>query len=433
MVVALNEKFLGASIIRNAYGDTSGEKNILVTDGNSPRASTDQEDIVTSAGLCSGMLPEWYTTLALVCWLLSFIHYIKGPEYLEKFKYFGLGAVLLCLPRILLRAMESIKSCILDINCLMAAAVIGAVALRDFSEAAAVVSLFSVSSWLEARATHKVRSAIHDLLTLQPQVAVLAAGNSKALGSPGDRLLVENVPVGTKLAVGDGDIIPLDGVVSSGATNVDEAVLTGEPKLVKKAVGDQVLAGTVNAGGNYIEMETTSTSTETTVSRMVRLVEEASQERSPTEQLVERVARVYTPLVFLAAILVATIPWGISREAGLKYAPIALILLVVACPCALVISTPITYVCGIAKAAKMGILVKGGRHLETLGRLRAICFDKTGTLTEGTFKVTQATFLQEAVPEDTVWEFLFCVESAATHPISTALKAKALRHCPKLS
>ena len=341
-------------------------------------------------------------------------------------------SVVLCLPSILLRSIARLRACVMDINTLMAVAVVGAIGLGDYSEAAAVVSLFSVSNWLESRATHKVRAAMEELLALKPEVAVIAGGNDSSLGEAGDRVLVDKVPIGTRLVVNDGDKIPLDGRIVKGETAVDESVLTGESYPVRKRLEDVVLAGTLNVGGNFIEIETTSLSNETTVSRMIRLIENASQQRSPREQLVERIATVYTPVVVLVAVLLATIPWAWGEQTGLVYTEIALILLVVACPCAFVISTPITYVCGLARAARYGILVKGGLHLETLGNLKTVCFDKTGTLTKGEFALVRAVVLDSSMSVEELYDMVNSVEAGSSHPLAAALCKMAVEKSPEL-
>ena len=446
MVRLLNKKQLEARIIRNGAAKEEDLEASIIVDA----------EVASDQRVCS-QIPEWYVTIAILCWLVSLFHYIDDPPYLEYFKYVGIGmypiihrlilahtfvmfaeylycivSVVLCLPPILLRSFARLRDCVMDINALMAIAVVGAIGLGDYSEAAAVVSLFSVSNWLESRATHKVRIAMEKLLALKPEVAVLASGNDSSLGEAGSRVLVEKIPVGTKLIVNDGDKVPLDGYIIKGETSVDESVLTGESYPVQKGIQDAILAGTLNVGGKSIEICTTALSNDTTVSRMIRLIEGASQQRSPREQLVERIAAVYTPVVAVTALLLASIPWAWGEATGLLYTEIALILLVVACPCAFVISTPITYVCGLARAARYGILVKGGRHLETLGHLKTVCLDKTGTLTRGEFALIKAVVLNSSENLKELYDMLYNIETGSSHPLAAALCKMALEKAPEI-
>ena len=222
---------------------------------------------------------------------------------------------------------------------------------------------------------------------------------------------------------------------------MNESNLTGESRPVPKVVGDAVSAGTINDGGGYIEIESTATSEDSAVARLVSLIEQAQIERSPTEKLVESVSKYYTPVVVLLSLVLSTVPWAWGTATGLKYVKEALVMLVVACPCALVISTPITYICGIATAARRGILVKGGQHLEVLAAVRRLAMDKTGTLTEGKFKMNDLVLLptaaskggkggkgatsDAAVSKRDVLCLLAAVEEQSSHPLAAALVAAA--------
>jgi Cd2+/Zn2+-exporting ATPase len=197
-----------------------------------------------------------------------------------------------------------------------------------------------------------------------------------------------DVPVGALLAVRAGEMIPIDGTVENGSSAVDESSLTGESIPITKRAGSDVWAGTLNLGG-FLRVKTTALAADSAVARMVRLVEESQSARSASERLVEKFARFYTPAVVLTAVLIAVIPYAVGVNNPRHWLYLALVLLVVACPCALVISTPMVSVCGIAQAARNGVLIKGGAHLETLGRMRVLAMDKTGTLTEGHFRVAQ--------------------------------------------
>ena len=238
------------------------------------------------------------------------------------------------------------------------------------------------------------------------------------------RVPVERLLVGDIVAVKSGDKIPVDGVVESGSSSINEANLTGESRPVQKVPGDTVHAGTVNVAGGYLTVRTTALSKDSAVARLVKLVQQAQAESSPTEQLVMKVAKVYTPLVVSSAIILATIPWAFGPEIGMAYMRTALVVLIIACPCALVISTPLTYVCGLAHAARVGILVKGGQHLETLGHVKALALDKTGTLTTGRFELEHL----ESIPmdgcrlsRDILLQLMLSVEVSASHPMAAAI------------
>ena len=321
----------------------------------------------------------------------------------------ALGAVALGLPPVARKGLVALRQRVLDINFLMTVAVVGALAIGEWGEGATVVFLFAVAEWLEDRAMDRARSAIAAVMKLAPDTATLADGREVAAST---------VAVGARLLVRPGARVPLDGRVVHGESSVDESALTGESVPVAKRVGSAVSAGTVNQSG-VIEVETTATAGDSAVARMARLVEEAQAARSPTERWVDRFSRVYTPLVCALALGIAVVPplLGGDFHAWLYK---ALVLLVVACPCALVLSTPITIVSALARAAKVGVLVKGGAHLETLGRLRALAMDKTGTLTEGRFRVVTCVALN-GTPESELHRLVAAVESRSSHPLAGAL------------
>lgn len=371
--------------------------------------------------------PPWNVVLGAICWVVALVHFAEKHNHnLEYLKYAGLGSVVLALPPIVIRAFASLRHGLLDINSLMTIAVAGAIGMGDYVEAAAVVILFAGSDWLEMMASERARSAISSIMNLRPDTAVLE--------ETGKEVLVEKVLVGTRIAVKPGAKVAVDGVVVKGETALDESNLTGESRPVVKKVGDAVIAGTVNVGGGFIVVRTTALSKDSAVAKLVELVSQAQAERSPTEQLVQQVAKIYTPCVVLAAILLGSIPWIWGNDEGEKYLYMALIMLVIACPCALVISTPITYVAALAQAARRGILVKGGMHLETLGRLKGIALDKTGTLTEGLFRVVELRAIAASagsgdrtagLPRRDVLRVLHAVEKCSSHPIAVALTTLA--------
>jgi len=360
-------------------------------------------------------LPNWNVILCGVLWIVSLLHYAHGSwEVFEHFKYIALGSIALGLPPILLKAYGSATRYVLDINCLMSLAVCGAIGIGDYAEGAAVVFLFAISEYLETRSSEKARHAIASVMSLKPEMAELSPN--------GESVHVDQVPVATILQVRPGEKVPIDGIVVKGASSVDESSLTGEARPIHKAKGDTVLAGTINQSG-YLEMETTALAKDSAAARLVQLVADAQTKRSPTEVTVAEFAKWYTPVMVLGALLMATVPWATgSPEEARGWFRQALILLVVACPCALVISTPITYVCALACAAKRGILIKGGVFLEALGQLTCLALDKTGTLTLGSFQLTQLELLGEASREQFLYN-LGSVEAMTSHPMAVALVA----------
>jgi len=222
------------------------------------------------------------------------------------------------------------------------------------------------------------------------------------------------------VAVKSGDKIPCDGVVIEGKSSVDESSLTGESRPVKKGPGDEVSGGTINSGNTQIVVQTTRSSDDSAVSRLIRLVEEAQANRSETEKIVDSFAKVYTPIVVFSALAMCTIPWYWGAEIGRDWMARGLSLIVIACPCALVISTPIAYVAGLAATAQNGVLVKGGAYLEALGQLKHVCFDKTGTLTVGEFKLLKLDVFGNNKRRE-VLQYLALMEDRATHPLAKSL------------
>lgn len=280
------------------------------------------------------------------------------------------------------RAIVSLKARILDMNVLMSTAVFGAAALGEWGEGATVFFLYAVGGLLESRSLDRTRRSIRDLMDLAPSVArVSREGGFREM--PVDELVV-----GDLVRVRPGERIALDGIITNGVTAVDEAAITGESVPAEKRPGDRVFAGTLNASG-LIDLEVTSVAADSTLSRIVYLVEEAQASRAPSQRFVDRFSAVYTPSVIVLAVLVAVVPpllatllgaeWGSAAEWFRR----ALVVLVVSCPCALVISTPVSIVSGITRASRDGVLVKGGAFLEAAAKVRAIAFDKTGTLTKG--------------------------------------------------
>ena len=306
----------------------------------------------------------------------------------------------------------------LNINALMSVAVTGAVIIGQYPEAAMVMVLFNVYEALEARALDRARNAISKLLALSPERAtVLQADGSWAEAD------IRQVSVGSRVRVRPGERIALDGVVLSGHSAVNQAPITGESIPVEKGEGDAVFAGTINTSGS-LEFEVTATASNTTLSRIIHAVEDAQGRRAPMQRLVDSFARWYTPAVFLLALLTAVIPPLFMGREWMDSVYTGLVLLVIGCPCALVISTPVSIVSGMAAATRSGILVKGGMFLEQGRLLRCLALDKTGTLTCGKPKLTD----MEAMDGHDVREDLRLAASLAArsdHPVSLAVAERA--------
>jgi Cd2+/Zn2+-exporting ATPase len=275
----------------------------------------------------------------------------------------------------------------LDINFLMSIAVIGAIIIGEWAEAAAITFLFALAEWLESWSMDRARNAIRSLMDLAPPQALVRRNGRE------QTLPVEEVQLGDVLIIKPGEKIPLDGRVIKGASTVNQAPITGESMPVEKQVGSDVFAGTVNQQGT-LEVDVTHLAGDTTLARIIHLVQEAQAQKAPSQRFVDAFAKYYTPSVIAGAVLIASVPPLFLGQPFNDWFYRALVLLVISCPCALVISTPVTIVSGLAAAARSGVLIKGGRILEGLGRLQAIAFDKTGTLTRGVPTVTDIIAVQ---------------------------------------
>ena len=274
------------------------------------------------------------------------------------------------------KALVSLRRRSLDIHVLMLLAVAGALALGEWAEAATVVWLFAASQWLEVRTMERARDAIRAVMTLAPTDALVKHSDHE------HRTPVGRVLPGAIVLVAPGEKIPLDAVVVAGQSDVNQAPITGESLPVDRGPGDEVFAGTINGHG-ALELRVTRAVRDTTLARIVHLVEAAQAERAPAQQFIDRFARWYTPAVVVAAALVFLVPVAALGAPAGEWGYRALVLLVVACPCALVISTPVSIVAALATAARRGVLIKGGAHLERMAGVRVVAFDKTGTLTCG--------------------------------------------------
>ncbi len=301
----------------------------------------------------------------------------------------------------------------LDMNVLMTVAVLGAIAIGQWDEAASVAFLFALAQLLETYSLDRARQAVRRLLAVvPPEAAVRREGEER-------RVPVAAVLPGETIVVRPGERVPLDGIVRAGASALNQAPITGESMPVDKTPGAHVFAGSINGEG-ALEVEVTHRAQETMLARIIALVEQAQAQKAPTQTFVERFAAVYTPAVIAGSILVATLPPLVLAEAPWPWVYRALVLLVISCPCALVISTPVAVVCGLTRAARSGVLIKGGRFLEALGALRALALDKTGTLTKGQPVVADVTPLDD-LDARAIVRLAAAVEAQSEHPLGAAI------------
>ena len=315
------------------------------------------------------------------------------------------------------KAYKAIRTLSLEMNALMTVAAVGAIALGQYAEGAAVMLLFSVSLLLESMSIEGTRQAIRSLMKLSPPSAAVLRNGSELI------MPLDQIAVGEIVLVRPGERIPFDGQVSQGASSVDEAPITGEPYPKSKCPGDTVYAGSFNQLG-ALQVEIARPSSDSTIARIIHLVEHAQTKKAPMQTAIERFARYYTPTVFTLAIAIAFLPALILGAPFSIWFYRALVLLVIACPCALVISTPVTLACAMTNAARNGILIKGGKHLELLARVRAIAFDKTGTLTKGRPFVTDIVSL-DSLPAPEILRIAAAAELHSEHHLADALLRKA--------
>jgi Cd2+/Zn2+-exporting ATPase len=315
------------------------------------------------------------------------------------------------------RAVVSVRAGHLDINALMIIAVVGAMSLRQWSEAASVVVLFALAQLLETRAMDRARGAIRALMDLAPAEAIVRRDGRD------ERMPVDSVLVGDTVLVKPGEKIPLDGRVAAGESHVNQAPVTGESLPIEKGPGDEVFAGTINGRG-ALDISVSRLRGDSTLARIIHLVERAQSERAPSQTFVDRFARIYTPAVLVTAVVVALAPPLVAGASWATWFYRSLVLLVISCPCALVISTPVSIVSALAAAARKGVLIKGGAHLERMATIRSVAFDKTGTLTLGRLKVVGVLPLHGVAAEE-VLRVASSLEMRSEHPIGRAIVTHA--------
>jgi len=311
----------------------------------------------------------------------------------------------------------ALKRLTLNIHLLMSLAVIGAIVLGQWPEAAMVVWLFGLSEMMESLSLARARDAIRALTQLAPETASVQGADGRWSAVP-----AAQVAIGARVRVPPGERVPLDGRVLTGRSSLNEAALTGEAMPVDKAPGDALLAGSINGDG-LLEMAVTAAKGHTLLDRMAAAVQQAQSQRAPTQAFIDRFARVYTPAVVLAAVALAVLPPLLGLGAWSDWIYKGLVLLVIACPCALVISTPVTVVSGLAAAARRGILIKGGLYLERARQLKTLAFDKTGTLTEGRPQLAAVQPLDPSVDADQALHLAARLDAGSAHPLAQAIVA----------
>lgn len=348
--------------------------------------------------------------------LMQWLKISAPPVHAVCFALSALAGGLLVFPA----AFHALRKKRLDMNVLMTVAVIGAWLIGEHAEAAAVVFLFAFSELLESWSVGRARRAVESLLKLTPETA----HREKPDGS------FEEVPVteiGLKeiIRVRSGERVPLDGIITTGSSAINQAPITGESVPVEKQSGDPVFAGTINGEGS-LEVMVTKAAEDSTLARIIRLVREAEEQQAPTQRFVDKFASYYTPVVFVLALLVAMVPPLLAGGAWHEWTYRALALLVIACPCALVIATPVSIVSGLTALARRGVLIKGGAHLEAVGKLRVLAVDKTGTITSGRPQVTGTHTLPSAT-EVQVLRIATALDTHSEHPLARAIVEEAGR------
>lgn len=327
----------------------------------------------------------------------------------------ALGAIFLSGFGVYAKGLVALRQARLNINALMTVAVTGAFLIGQWPEAAMVMALYAIAEAIEARAVDRARGAIKSLLAMSPELAEVRQNDGTWI-----RMNVKLVSLDSVVRIAPGERVPLDGTITVGQSAVDQSPLTGESLPVDKTPGDEVYAGTINQAA-ALEIRVTSLASDSTLSRIIKAVEEAQATRAPTQRFVDQFAAIYTPAVFVLALLVALLlPW-VAGVTWLQAIYKGLVLLVIACPCALVISTPVSVVSGLAAGARRGILIKGGVYLEEARKIKAVALDKTGTITEGKPKLVAFEAIALDEPRERLERLAKSLASRSDHPVSKAI------------
>ncbi|WP_208996373.1 heavy metal translocating P-type ATPase [Pseudovibrio ascidiaceicola] len=402
--------------------DTTGMKAALFIEQEAADARAKQHRRLGTFTVASGVF--WAT--ALIVQAVLFFSSTNSTDVFSVFEAVPSGpvevlymlAIVAGLRLVAPKGLYALKTLRPDMNLLMLVAVAGAIGIGEWFEGATVAFLFSLSLYLESWSVGRARKAVAALMDIAPTVVRLLKPNGSEEDVPAN-----SVKPGATFVVRGGDRIPLDGIVRKGVGSVDQAPITGESVPVMKEAGDDVYAGTINGEGSF-EVEATKGADDTMLARIIRMVSEAQARRAAAEQWVEKFARIYTPAVMVLAILLAAVPPLLFGAAWMDWFYRALVLLVIACPCALVISTPVSIVAGLTSAARNGVLIKGGVFLELPARLKALAFDKTGTITNGLPTVTDVYPLSGHSVEELLTRAA-SLEARSSHPLAEAILTRA--------
>lgn len=353
------------------------------------------------------------TVLLITAWLIGKRY---GEENMQSILLYGVS-MLLSGYNLFIKGLKNLFRFRFDMNVLMTVAVIGAAAIGEWGEGAVVVILFAISEALETYSMDKARQSIRSLMDIAPKEALIRRGNEELM------VPVANIQVDDIMIVKPGQKLAMDGLVVKGNSTINQAAITGESVPVSKSIDDEVFAGTLNEEG-LLEVKVTKRVEDTTIAKIIHLVEEAQAERAPSQAFVDKFAKYYTPSIILFALVLAILPPLFFGADWSDWIYRGLTVLVVGCPCALVVSTPVSIVTAIGNAAKNGVLIKGGIHLEAAGSLTAIAFDKTGTLTRGVPEVTDIVKVAK-MDENEMVGIAAALEKGSGHPLASAIMRKA--------